>query len=381
MTEITLAEKVQNFGLEPEQSKPLLDNFGYYFVQAHKLVTQAGGIKVTDESQVAEMKQAKELRKQLKDLRVAADKTRFALKEGYLRGGNAVQSIYNDIEKIIKPVEAELEQKEKFAEIKQMERMAAKYEERIGKLSKYVPDVSIYSLREMSDQGFETLLADAMANFKAKQEALDKAAAEKFEQEKKEKLYYSRKEQLIPYWSFLKGDQPSIDFGEIPQEQFDIILREVKKAQADFTAELEKNRAENERLRKEAIEKERLADIEKKKQDEIIAKERKAQQDKIAAANKIAADAEKKLREQKEAQLEKERKEREAAEAQKRADEEVRRKALLAPDKEKLVMLAGDLSLFRLPVVQSREAGAIMADVSKRIDDIVLILQEGARKL
>lgn len=360
MNEITLAEKVQGLGLEPEQSKPLLDNFGYYFVQAHKLVTQAGGIKVTDESQVAEMKQAKELKKQLKDLRVAADKTRAALKEGYLRGGNAVQSIYNDIEKIVKPVEIELEQKEKFAEVMEAKRKAEKYVERREKLRPYVSDTSFYSIQDMSDEGFEILLTDAKHNFDIKQAEAAKIEADRIEASKKQNVYTERILKLLPYSRFLNPNDLTL---ETTDDVFNAMLEEGENGLKEYESQQATIKAENERLRKEATEKERLAAI-----------ERKAQQDKLAATEKL-------LRDQKQAQLDKERKDQEAVAAQKRADEEAQRKLLLAPDKEKLVMLAGDLSLFRLPVVQSREAGEIMTIVSRKISEVVLLLQEGARKL
>ena len=110
-------EKIlQTSGLQPAQAKPLLDSFGGYFIEAHKLVTKGKGIKVTDITQIAEMQQAREIRLSLAKLRVEADKTRVMLKEGYNLGGNAVQAIYNEIRDIVKPEEDRLFEQEKFKE-------------------------------------------------------------------------------------------------------------------------------------------------------------------------------------------------------------------------------------------------------------------------
>lgn len=51
------------------------------------------------------------------------------------------------------------------------------------------------------------------------------------EPNKDENLYDSRKEALMPFWEFLKEDHKSADFGKLPQESFEIILRE---AEAEF---------------------------------------------------------------------------------------------------------------------------------------------------
>jgi hypothetical protein len=61
---------------------------------------------------------------------------------------------------------------------------------------------------------------------KERQEQAQKDAEEKAYREK----FDSRKAKIFPYWSFLKGDQISIDWGVISQEDFDIIYNEVVEA-------------------------------------------------------------------------------------------------------------------------------------------------------
>jgi len=70
-----------------------------------------------------------------------------------------------------------------------------------------------------------------------------------------------------------------------------------------------------------------------------------------------------------------------AEELKEKEAEETERKKLLAPDKEKLLSFATELSLIKAPAVKSREADQVMAKATKQIEDIVLYLQEEAKKL
>lgn len=65
---------------------------------------------------------------------------------------------------------------------------------------------------------------------KAIAEAAKKEADELVEKEKEDavNLYNERKALLMPFWEFMKEDHLSVDFGALPQESFDIILKEVE---------------------------------------------------------------------------------------------------------------------------------------------------------
>lgn len=322
---------IDQSGLQPAQAKPLLDSFGDYFVQAHKLVTKSKAIKVTSEDQIEEMQQARELRLELKNLRVEADKTRETLKEGYLRGGNAVQAIYNDIRDIIKPEEDRLMDQEKFAERLQEERNAKIEAQRISQLSQYVDDLSVYSLHpdKLSTDSFSKLLETSKIAYEAKKE-IDRKA----EEARLAHVEADRKEQ-------------------------------------------ERIRKENEQLRKEAQEKERLADIERQKQAKIeadrqkeLAKERAEQQKKL--------DAEREKREKIEAEIAAQK---QAQELAKKQEEEAQRQALLAPDKIKLLEFAKVLQSITAPAVKTREADLILDKAMEHLAEAIDGLQNGAKRL
>ena len=65
------------------------------------------------------------------------------------------------------------------------------------------------------------------------------------------KLHGERKELLIPYWTYLKGDQSSTDFGKIPEESFNVILKEVKAAKQLADDKQAKIIADNKKLKVE----------------------------------------------------------------------------------------------------------------------------------
>ena len=313
---------IQTSGLQPAQAKPLLDSFGNYFVEAHKLVTKGKAIKVTDVSQIEDMQQARTIRLKLSKLRCDADKTRVVLKEGYLRGGNAVQAIYNDIKDIIKPEEDRLYEQEKFKEKIEAEILEKKHAERIDKLSMYVEDVSMYSLKDMSDEVFASLLEKEKATFKARLEA-------------------------------------------------------EKQTEADRLVQVEEDRKEQQRIRFENIKLKKEAD---ERQIEIEA-ERKKQADLLQAERDKRAKIEAKIRTDKEAQDKKDQEARAKAEAETKLKEDEERVKLLAPDKIKLIDLATEIDKIVLPSAKSNEAGNILNEVKKSLESITNYIRQEAKKL
>lgn len=303
-----LAVVAQQAGLEPTRVEDLLSNFGKDWQEARELVATAATIEVTDESQVTQMGQAREARLALKKVRLNTEQTRKNLKEESLRVGKAIDGMANIIKAVIVPVEEHLETLEKYAETKANERKAKRHAERIEKLSKYVPDVSVYSLSEMSDETFENLLEISRQSHATQEEARQKMEADR--------------------------------------------AREAKeKADED-----ERVRKENERLKLEQAEKDRKAKLEREKlEKENAAKEAAREKERKAEAAKLEKEREARLKLEREAEAE-----RKAKEAAIKADEEAKRKALLAPDKDKLLAYADQIDLLAAPAVESEDAAAIV---------------------
>jgi hypothetical protein len=210
--------------LEPSKVEGLLEKFTDYLGKAKTIAAQGKHIVVTSEGQKSEMQEAKKLRIELRDIRIAADKTRKDLKEQSLREGRAIDGVYNIIKALIVPVEEHLEKQEKFIEEIEKKRAEEKHQKRVQELSPFVNDISVYDLKNMSEETFQELLGNSK---KAKE---DQAKAEKQAEELR-----------------------------ITQEKKD-------------AAEKEASRLQREKLEKENEEKQKALDEQKKKNEELEAK-------------------------------------------------------------------------------------------------------------
>lgn len=349
---------IENAGLETSQVENLMKNYAGNFQEAKKIVNEYKSIVVTSVDQTDLMAKAKDGRKKLKEIRVATEKTRISLKEQSLREGKAIDGMANIIKALIIPVEEHLEKQEKFAELQEAERLAKKHADRIEKLSLLVDDVSLYNLKDMTDEVFENLVKSSTEAREAKKKAEEKAEADRIELQRREKVLNDRTIELAPYKMLLVEGVDELDI-DTTDEEYSKMLKDCKSAMVAHNKEQERIKKENEELKKKA-------DEEKKAKEE---------------ADKKLKEAEDKLKAEKEAQEKKEKELKDAEEAKKKADDEEKRKALLAPDKEKLLELAKKIELIELPVVSSREAGDVIKGVDEDLKQLVSHLIERSRAL
>jgi len=141
-TPVALSLIVAEIGLEKETANMIVARFVQFMEQITEWEAKAKTLVVTDVAQVEEMKQAREARLILKNIRVDADKVRKELKEDSLRYGRAVQGVYNAIESRITPIEDHLMNQEKFAEFEERKRLNAlrtARQEELKDFQEYVP--------------------------------------------------------------------------------------------------------------------------------------------------------------------------------------------------------------------------------------------------
>lgn len=314
-----LVNEFKKLGITDDEASSLMVTFGVPLTEAGKILDTYQEIVVTDESQTDLMASAREKRLTLQKIRTGVENTRVELKAEHLRKGNAIQAVANYIKEEITPAEDYLKLQEKFAEIKQAERAAKVKAERIEKLMQYTDNISMYNIDNLEDETFDFLLA------KVKKEYDDNVAAEKAE------------------------------------------IERLAKEESDRKAEQDRIIAENAKLRKEAEEKEAALAIERKKEADKLAK--------------LEADRQKELAVER-AKVETERAKLQAIEDARRADEEkaliaqreadeAERKALLSPDKDKLISFSNALEIIRkekLPAVKTKQA----QDVVNLIDDMLI---------
>jgi hypothetical protein len=315
-----------------ENAQLLIKAFGAPFEEAGKILAEHKMIVVTKEDDFALMAEARSKRLALKDIRVGVEKKRKELKEDSLKTGKAIDSVAKFVKEIIEPAEAYLEQQEKFAEIKRAERAAKIKSERIEKLMQYTDDLSLYNLDEMTEDQFTGLLTTLKNQHEAK-----------------------------------IAEQKKLEDERIAKE----------KAEAE---ERERISKENERLRKEAEEREIEAAKERKaaeQREADLRAEREAEQK--AAQAKL--DEERQKREAIEAE---QREERQKAEIAKREAEEQERNALLAPDKQKLNSFADALDIIRdtkLPAVKSKQAQDVLNIVEEELKKLSVRIKRASEAL
>lgn len=267
---------------------------------------------------------AKRLRLDIAKVRTSADKVRADQKAEYLRAGNAIQGVYNILKFAVVEKEDKLKDIELHFERIEEEKKARIQAERELELSKYDLDGSTMDLGNMDDMVWNNFLSGTKSNFEAIMEAERKAEEQRIAQAKAEEEERIRiKEENERLKAEREEREKQIEAERIERERLEKIERDKQeKIRLEQEKALAKERAEAERKRlvaeKEAREKqaalEAKAREEKRLQDEIIRKEReeRARIEAEFAKQKAAEEAER-IR---------------IADAKKRAE--------LAPDKEKL---------------------------------------------
>lgn len=364
MNEITLTEPLA--GLETSkaaQIKAVFDPMVSMLEQFEGAYTDVMAEEPSKES----CSKAKRLRLDIAKIRVSADKERKALKEEYLRGGNAVQGVYNILKFAVVEKEDKLKERETHFERMEEERRKKLQQEREEILSRYDVDGSVMKLGEMDSMVWDNFLNGTKTNWEAQKEAERKAEEDRKEKIRKDTLFASRRDLLLPY-SQISKDVMNLTI-DTTEEDFNFILGNAKQAKKDHDEEQARIRKENERLKKEAEE----AEEKRIKEEEA----RRAQEEK----KRKLLEAEQKARDE---ELRKEREAREAAEKEARAqkaeqdrktleEKEAARKAALAPERDKLVAAAvyliGNVESFEsaTAITAIEEAYKILISASDRL--------------
>ena len=330
MEENKLQVIIEESGLEKSKAQVLLEKFGNYFAIAAEWEKKAQTLVVTDVGQKTEMKMAREARLFLKEKRVDIEKTRKVLKEQSLREGQTIDSIAKILTNLISPIETHLEAQERFAEIQEAKRVAALKLVREAEVLPYIEFLPmVMELGTMSEEDYGKLLNGAKLQKQAKEDAERKAEEERVAQELKKTVYLQRSKDLSPFVPYLTWVIP--DLKNMSDKEFEDVMAAAKQMKAEWLEKQEKARIENERLRKEKEDADRIH----REEMEKMAKER-------AEAVKLENEARMKLQMQLEAEKEKARKieEQRQKEVQRLEFERKQEEMRLAREKKAAEMLA-----------------------------------------
>lgn len=301
---------IEKSGLQPETAAFIEGKFADISKQLSEWQSKATGFVVRDISQKDEMKQAREARLLIVNIRTSADKVREELKKDSLKFGNTVQSIYNDIEKQCKAIESHLKLQEDFEKnliAAQIETLRVARESKISAYREFT--IVGQNLGTLTDADFDKLFEGAKLQYEAKIAKEKEVEIKKIEFEKLVKQRQDRELVLLqiqgvkrnPNNTFtlecldFKDASHLIDVKEIldcEESVFASFLQEFKsteKSNGDF---LEKERIEYEKLKVLlAIE---LADKNRLKKEKKEIEDKASAERELAAMNLINANKEQK---------------------------------------------------------------------------------------
>lgn len=266
-------------------------------------------------------KKARRLRIDIGKVRTSTEKIRKEQKEEYLRAGKAIDGVANILKWAVTDKENKLREIEEHFERIEIERLEKLQKEREEKLSKYVENIEEIDLSSMPEDVWNAYISIKEKEYNDRIEAEKKAEAERIENERLDRVENERKIKLLPYRQFWTCENYSLR--KMSETNFETILSDMEAAKRKYDIKQEKIRQENERLKKEAEEKERKRLAEEKTRKEKEMKER------IERENK-----ERKEREAHEAALKKEREKREQIEAEERERREEAERKLAEKEAE-----------------------------------------------
>lgn len=310
---------VKQSGLEKAEQYAAV--FAPFMITLKQLSDKASTINHSEPS-VLDAKLAREVRLAMAKNRTASEKVKDTNKASLLAEGNLIQNLYNVIANSSKLSEADLDAVEKYAENKEKERKAQLATERAAMFTEYGTDLTGYDLGGMADNVFADLLESQKLLHEKRIAEAARVEAERIAAEKAE----------LERQAALKAENERL-----------------KKEAEEKELALQKERAEAARLAK--IEADKQAAI-LKKQQEQAAKERAENDAKLAAIeaeNKMVRDkaaAELKASQEAAAKAQAELKAKQDADAKIAAEKlAAEKKAAKAPIKEKLKTAVKSLDL------------------------------------
>lgn len=362
-------------GLEQSSTTPLVAAFRPIFVKAKVALSDAIGVaeSVKDATCVTEIKKARACRLAIRAVRIEGEKVKKAQKATALTYGRAVDGFYNILEADLAPVEKALQDAEDTAERAEIARKDALESGRKTALAPFVTDVSLYAARDMSEPAFSALLTGVKAAKEQAEAAVAKAEAERIAKEKADAAERERvraenerlKQEAIAREAAAKAEREAAENKLADERAESAHLAAIEKARVEKEAKAAAAKAAQERAEVEA-----KAKAEREQLAAKVAKE-KAEADALAATERQA-------REKAEAEAKALR----DAAAKKLADEaKAAKKAAAAPDRAKLVAYWSGLDAVNRPTMATERGKIIMETMDAKMHELAKWLESQADSL
>lgn len=267
-TTVEVFDLIERNGIQVAPNQSIVGAFLNFFSDIKRWQEQAATLTITSVEQKNEMKIARQARLALKNIRVEVEHTRKKLKEDSLRIGQTIDAIARILTNEIAPIEAHLEEQEKFAELQEKRRKAQLRAERELALEPFAVETKHYNLEEMSEESFSSLLASITLAFEQKQATLAAAEEQRVAQAKAEA---EEREAMRKENERLKAEA---------------VIAE--KARAEAEQEAQKERLAREKVEKEKAEKEAAERAAQKEAEKARLKAEKAERNRPDKAKLLA---------------------------------------------------------------------------------------------
>ena len=149
-----------------------------FFADVSALKQTAETLTVTDAGDVHKIKLARQTRLELRQIRLAIEARRKEMTEFHLKTKQEIDKSAKWLKDLIEPLEARLEDQEKFVERQEATRKEALRVERVGLLSPFA-DCTPYPLADMPEDAFTAPLESSKFAFEQRQRAEAEATQER----------------------------------------------------------------------------------------------------------------------------------------------------------------------------------------------------------
>jgi hypothetical protein len=360
-----LITTVKESGLDQTKAQVLIENFQGYFALAEEWRQKADAIQVTREDQRAEMAMARAGRLFLKEKRVAIEATRKQLKEASLREGQAIDNVAKILKNLIEPIEKDLEEKEKFAEIQEAKRIEALRIEREAEVMPYIEFIPQgLPLGKLSEKEYSAMLSGAKIQVQARKEQQEREEQERVKAAELAKRLQERRERLLPMKSWIQEFE-KLDLTSMEDQEVEKVLEDAMKAMEEHRIKVAQVEAENERIKKEADKQAKIRAAEKQREEKELEAANERVRQAQEAAKKAQEEANRKLKEQAD-RLTEFKKAEEAARAKLAAE---KKKADQAGDEEKLKVYFCDVA--NVPFIKNLELRAAILTMARKMQEYV----------
>ncbi len=355
-------------GMAVESVASLKLVFAPFFAQAEEWRVKALACKVTDPTDKAGMKFARESRLALREIRCEVERNRKAAKADSLKKGQFIDMIAGTFKSAVEPIEAYLLEQEEFGAREELKRVVALREGRHSQLTEAGGSFA-GDLGTITEASFAQLMQDAQDLLTLRREREAKAEAEQVEAAR---VAAEEATRMAAENARLKAEAEAAK--EALAEAEEAARLESEAAEAALAAE-------RETARQEALRQQTLHEIERMKAKisaDAAARELKFEQDRasklqaerdLIAAEQVRQEQEAlaKMRAAKQKAEEEIKAKRDAEEKTKRDAEEVIRKAASAPDRAKLMAFAKVLMELDPPQMSTVKGAALMDGVCDAI--------------